>query len=145
VAADKLRRARIILLKATHIPIVGVIWLFESVHGQVNGGASNFSSIGPDLTQLTIDSATTRRKQRPFLSNRTNTKTLSQHFIEMPSEDGSRSPGPQNYAIKGKKEGEAETVLVGNADLAVKIEDLTAKIAELTSLIMARQGVHDDL
>ena len=144
---DKLRNARIMLLKVTHIPIVATIWLWEAAHAQVNGGASAFSSIGPGTTQLRIDSTTgTAKKQRPFLSNRTNTKTSSQHFVEMPTpqEDGSHSPTPQDSTVRSRKESGGKTVIVDNTDLEQRVGDLSAKIAELMALMMAQQGTTGD-
>lgn len=75
----------------------------------------------------------------PFLSNRA--KTYSQQFPEIPGDDEAHSPGPQYFAIKSKKEGRAETVTVDNLALEQKVEDLSTKIAELTALIMAQQGI----
>ena len=74
IAAEKLRRTRIMLLKITHLPIVGIIWVFERAHEKIRGGASGFSSIGhigPGSTQLTQDSRIPSKKPRPFLSDRT--------------------------------------------------------------------------
>lgn len=77
----------------------------------------------------------------PFLSNRANNKTHSQHFPELPDDDGVHSPGPQNFVVRSKKEGRMESVVVDNPALEQKVEDLSAKIAELTALIMAQQGI----
>ena len=143
ISAEKLRQTRITLLKITHLPIVGIIWLFEKANEQLNGGGSTFSSMGPGSTQLTQDSiSSSAKKQRPFLSNRTATKT-SQHFVEVPNGDGSQSPQPQNYTIKGKKEAHA-TVAVNNTDLERQVRDLSIQISELTALIMAQQGTNGD-
>lgn len=128
----KLRKARIMLLKITHIPIVGAIWLFESAQEQMGGGVNRFSSIGPSMEDTNQYEPT--KKQRPFLSNRTDTKTSSQHFPE----DGLQIPGP--CAVKGKREIKGEAVMVDNAGLEARVADLTTKIAELTALMMALQG-----
>ena len=128
--SEKLRKARIMLLKITHIPIVGAIWLFESAQEQVGSGAKGFSSVGPS-SEDTAQYVPTK-KQRPFLSNRTATKTSSQHFTD----DSLQSPG--SYNITGKNEIKEATVVADNV-LEMKIEDLTTKVAELTALIMAQQ------
>ena len=125
---------------------MALIWLFESAHDRIRGNAPLFSNLGPSgAITLTVDGANSPRRQKPFLSNRANDKTLSQHFPEIPSEDGGHSPGPQNFIVKGKKEGKGtvETVVVDNPALEQKVEDLSAKIAELTALIMAQQGAAD--
>ena len=144
--AEKLRNARIILLKITHSPIVAAIWLWESAHAQVNGGALAFSSIGPGQNQSRTDSSIgTSKKQRPFLSNRTNLKVSSQHFPELPTaqEDGSHSPTRQDSASESRKEGCGRTIIAENSDLEQKVGDLSAKIAELMALLNAQQETRD--
>jgi hypothetical protein len=125
-----------------------MIWLFETVHTKLNGESPLFSNLGPSGAMTipldgTMDGASERttspRRQKPFLSNRV--KTLSQHFPEIANADGAQSPGPQNFVVKSKKEGKSETVVVDNPALEQKVEDLSAKIAELTALIMAQQGI----
>jgi hypothetical protein len=133
------------LLKVTHIPIVATIWLWEAAHAQVIGGASKFSSIGPGPTRLRIDSTTgIARKQRPFLSNRTNTKASSRQFPETPQEDGSHSPGPQDSTIRTREESDGKTVIVDNTNLEQRVADLSAQIAEVMALLIAQQGTADD-
>lgn len=127
------------------MPIVALIWLFESAHNKIRGDAPLFSTLGPSgAITLPVHGANSPRRQKPFLLNRANDRTLSQHFPEIPSEDGGHSPGPQNF-VKGKKEGKGtvETVVVDNPALEQKLEDLSVKIAELTALIMAQQGAAD--
>jgi hypothetical protein len=142
IAAEKLRRTRIMLLKITHLPIVGTIWVFERAHEKIRGGASGFSSIshiGPGSTQLSQDSRIPSKKPKPFLSDRTNSKRTSQQFSEVPNEDGAHSLGPHSYKIRSKKDLDA-TIVVNNTDLENQVKDLSVKIAELTALIMAQQG-----
>ena len=128
------------LLKITHMPIVAIIWLFEAIHIKVKSDVPLFSSLGPSgANTLPVDGATSPRRQMPFLSNRA--KTYSQHFPEIPNDDEAHSPGPQNFVVKSKKESGVETVVVDNPALEQRVEDLSAKIAELTALIMAQQGI----
>jgi hypothetical protein len=122
------------------MPIVAVIWVFETIHSKVKGEAQLFSIVGPSgVNTLPFDGANSPRRQMPFLSNRG--KTYSQHFPEVPGDEGAHSPGPQYFAIKSKKEGRAETVVVDNSALEKKVDDMNAKIAELTALIMAQQSI----
>jgi len=134
MSAESLRTTRIAVLKATHLPIVGAIWVFERVHDHVRGNPIAFSSMGPS-TQLDRDR--TIKKQSPFLtkSTRTNTKRLSQQF-NAPSEDGSRTPIPQ-APVRINTTG---TPGSDNPNLEKMVEDLSTKIAELTALVMAQQG-----
>jgi hypothetical protein len=59
VASDKLRNARIVLLKVTHIPIVGAIWLFEKAQDKVSGNGNVFSSMGPASSDTEFSTQTT--------------------------------------------------------------------------------------
>jgi hypothetical protein len=134
-----------VVLKITHIPIVAIIWLFESLHHQVNGGPLAFSSFNPSATNLTLNTsnAAKKQKQRPFLSKSNHTKTGSIHFPDILADDGSHSPGPQDYIVTGRKEVNTPQV-VNNTLLEKKVDDLQAKIEELTALILSQQGNSPD-
>jgi hypothetical protein len=102
------------------------------------GTARPFPSMGPGTGKGTESILPPAKKQRPFLSDRANSKTHSGQFTEF---DGPGSPGPGNYHVKSKKEnGKADVVVVDNTDLEAKVAELSVKIAELTALIMAQQG-----
>jgi hypothetical protein len=102
------------------------------------GTARAFPSMGPGTGNGTDSILPPAKKQRPFLSDRANSKTHSGQFAEF---DGPDSPGPQSYHVRSKKEnGKGETVVVDNTNLEAKVAELSLKIAELTALIMAQQG-----
>jgi len=141
VPADKLRTTRIFLLKVTHLPIIGAIWLFEAAYESIKGHTPMFSTVGPS-EQLTRESTTLSKKPRPFLSNRASANTASQHFPELRTDDGPCCPDSYDDPVKSKKEGERAVVL-DNPELnglKAQVDDLSSKIAELTALIMAQQG-----
>jgi len=75
MSSEKLRAARIMLLKITHTPIVGVIWLLETFHqggkrGKFGTSVSSFATIGPRPTT----GGPVKKPQRPFLIDRCSTK-----------------------------------------------------------------------
>lgn len=135
LTADKLRRTRIVVLKATHLPIVGAIWAFEYLHAVSNGGASNFSSIGPGVGRLSIDIPS--KKNRPFLSGRANGNTQSGNFTDMAS-DVISSPDPKRG--KGRNENGNAHDAERDARLENEVRELRNQIKDLTTLIMAQQG-----
>ena len=137
VPSEKLRRSRIILLKITHAPFVLAIWLYEAANEQIGSGAASFSSMGPGLAQITNDSDGVSKRPKPFLSNRTNSKPISGHFVGLHVENGG---GGASQKDSKKENSQSETVVLNNPDLESKVADLSAKIAELTALIMAQQG-----
>jgi hypothetical protein len=55
-----------------------------------------------------------------------------------PADEGPHSPSPQTP--KASKQSKMGNVVVASSDLERKVDDLTAKIAELTAIIMAQQG-----
>ena len=138
--SEKLRGARIILLKVTHAPIVGAIWVYEKVFDHFGTGASTFSSKGPGFAQLTAADSSSVKKQRPFLSNRTNSKVISGHFPAYASEDGLVTSIPKYH---GKENGGPAGP--SNSELEAKVADLSNKIAELTALIMAQQAPQPEI
>lgn len=99
-----------------------------------------FSSIGPNTTttQLTLQldgssrSILTPKKQRPFLSQRSQANTNSQHFADFPSPS-------QQQTTKAREVSQGIIISNSNEALENKVDDLSAKIAELTALIMAQQ------
>lgn len=96
--------------------------------------------MGPGLAQITAETDAPAKKQRPFLSNRTNSKTISGSFAGFNVENGASSASPKLVLEGNKENGHNEVVVVSNSDLEKKVADLSAKIAELTALIMAQQG-----
>lgn len=138
--SERLRGARILLLKITHAPIVGAIWAYEKVFNHFGTGASTFSSKGPGFAQLSSSDDAPVQKQRPFLSNRTNSKVNSGQFVGYGGEEGistttSKFQGKENGGPAGSS----------NSDLEAKVADLSNKIAELTALIMAQQAPQPEI
>jgi hypothetical protein len=124
VSSENLRSIRIILLKATHTPIVGAIWLYERLQDHIYGTNHTFGVIGPGTTN-------TKKVQRPFLVDRTSVQSASQHYTKIPRPESSSEAG----FLKAFR---AAASMSGQEDLERKVEDLSAKIEELTALIMAQ-------
>jgi len=100
----------------------------------------SFSSMGPTMH---LDQEIRTRKQLPFLaksSRTTSAKRSSQHFPDIPNEDG---PGPHT-PIRTEAGERGEMVVVNTPNLEKMVEDLGLKIAELTALVMAQQGTQPD-
>ena len=135
--ASHLRRTRILLLKITHAPIVGCIWLFERMHERVTkSGAEAFSSTDPQPagTLLKDNSSANAKlkKQKPFLSK----AQSDDNRDSLAAFDGAASP--REEYVRGKKDG--REILARERVLEDRVADLSAKIEELTALIMAGQG-----
>jgi hypothetical protein len=124
VSSENLRSIRIILLKTTHTPIVGAIWLYEKLQDHINGVNHTFGGIG-------IGTTNTKKVQRPFLVDRNSVQSASQRYSKTPRPDSVSEAGflKAFRAAAGKSSQE---------DLERKVEDLSSKIEELTALIMAQ-------
>lgn len=155
VSSETLRAARIMLLKVTHTPIVGLIWLIEIFnHETQNGGkyvssSSASSTIGP---RPTSGGPPGKKPQRPFLVDRCSTiKRSSEVFLGSPQDSGFvddvespvKEAGSASSKVWGRKEGvrgsESE-MREGQKSLEKKVDELTARVAELTSLMLAQQA-----
>jgi hypothetical protein len=124
VSSESLRSIRILLLKVTHTPIVGAIWLYEKFEDHINGTNHTFGVIGPGNTN-------SKKVQRPFLVDRNSLRSLPQRYSKTPIPDSGGEAGflKTFKAVDGKSDQE---------DLERKVQDLSAKIEELTALIMAQ-------
>ncbi|KAH8808846.1 hypothetical protein F5884DRAFT_858365 [Xylogone sp. PMI_703] len=146
ISSERIRVSRIFLLKVTHLPIVVTIYLFERLQEQWTGHRrSEFSPLGP-YAEGSSNNKVGSRRSRPFLLDRSsNPRVMSQYLGDISGESASARrhvtdvwstedhlPSP---ASGRKVVGTSEHV-----DLEAKIDDLSAKIAELTALVMAQQG-----
>ncbi|RDL30376.1 Uncharacterized protein BP5553_10254 [Venustampulla echinocandica] len=114
-SADQLRKVRIQVLKISHSPIVGLIWIYERLPWKVyKSGEQLFSSHIPQTTQILIASSKAKMKGQ---------STVHSHGIS-----GSSS-GEDLCMVKPSTQSELEE----------KVEALSAQIAELAALIVKSQ------
>ncbi|KAI1804965.1 hypothetical protein F4811DRAFT_570602 [Daldinia bambusicola] len=126
---DKFRQARILLLRATHAPIVGVIQIYEWFTNKVNpDGFDNFR--GPRQNSFKRHSAPPpdRPESRPQSGYRPRMPTPRATSAEVIHKPRPRQRVPEDYA------GEAPS------DVEVRISELAAKIDRLTALVVALQS-----
>lgn len=128
-ANDKFRQGRIVLLRATHAPIVGVIQLYEWFTKKVNpDGFDNFR--GPRQGSFKRNSAPppSRPDSRPRSGYR-------------PRLTASR-PASAELVTRPKPREQPQDDFAGDApsDVEVRISELAAKIDRLTALVVALQS-----
>lgn len=144
IPASNLRTTRLVLLKFTHSPIVACIYLYERLEAYLTkSGADAFSSTNPrggasSKTKDTENATAKLKKLKPFLSSAQSSKKGDSMGVPVavPDVDGAGSVPEESY-IRGRKEG-IESSAREHA-LEDKVADLSAKIDELTALIMAGQ------
>lgn len=136
VPAEHFRAFRIMLLKITHIPIVAMIMLYETLHDKLYGRHNSFSTIGPSETE-------TSKLTGSFLTGKA-TLLRSPLYASEPS-----TPSPTKKLADVKRmgsrrtdSGDITTIDSNRSDgeLHKKVDELSARIAELTALIMAQQN-----
>ncbi|KAI1156746.1 ion transporter [Nemania diffusa] len=122
-SGNTLRHGRIVLLRATHAPIVALIQMYEWVSSKINKGTID-SFHGPQRDSM----------KRPIVPppNRPH----SSYRPQMPS------PRPNSAEIihKSKQQNHATKDIADKyADVDARITDLSAKIDRLTALVVALQ------
>lgn len=136
VSSEKLRGTRIVLLKYTHFPIVGIIMLYESMQERLSlltRKDSVFFSTGlSPLAQRGF-----MRQSYP-LSTQADGRGSSQQFLDLRDDEETLSPtrAPDAHGVgKGRSRAEEGDSL----SLQKKMDELNEKIERLTALVMVQQ------
>ncbi|KAL7628981.1 hypothetical protein AAE478_000499 [Parahypoxylon ruwenzoriense] len=128
-STSKLRQGRILLLRATHAPIVGVIQVYEWLTKKVNpDGYDNFRGPQQSSMKRTPAPPLDRPDSRPQSGYRPRSSVSRPTGAETISKPKPRQQPPEDYA------GEAPS------DVEVQISELSAKIDRLTALVVALQS-----
>ncbi|KAI1098305.1 ion transporter [Jackrogersella minutella] len=127
---DKFRQGRIVLLRATHVPIVGVIQAYEWFTKKVNpDGFDNFRGPRTDSFHKRQPAPPVDRPDsRPRSGYRPRVPVSRQASAELINKPTARQQDPEDY--------------VGDApsDMEVRISELAAKIDRLTALVVSLQS-----
>lgn len=136
---ETLRRLRIALLKGTHAPIVASIWAYEtSTEWWWGKPEGTFSRIGPSMVD------TPKVIKAPgMLSSRFNRAEGSYHYtgpasLGTPTRRRNNARGTGSGTLYGAGDGMGESSEHVGPDLEARVEELSQKIAELTSLLMVQ-------
>ncbi|CCC11745.1 hypothetical protein SMACR_04727 [Sordaria macrospora] len=141
---DKFRRARIILLKATHLPIVFIIAIYEWIRGTSLKGAT-YSAVKAPPHGAPIASPAMMRKlagpRREMRGRRSVTSLQSDHQAAQgrPGMSSMERRISVNQARQAEEAQEDATYTERATDVEVRIADLAAKIDRLTELVIAMQ------
>ncbi len=135
---SKFRAARIVLLKATHLPVVGVIQLYELILGQIRYTDEYAGFKGP--RQTTFTSPAKKSSLRPqfqgrlsYSSYRHMARPISASELDAPRLVPSRG-GPSSAM------GADDTEMQAPSDVDVRIAELSSKIDRLTELVLQLRG-----
>lgn len=139
---DKFRRARIILLKATHLPIVFIIAIYEWIRGTSLKGATYSAVKAPPHGAPIASPAMMRRMagpRREMRGRRSVTSLQSGDHQAHQARPGMSSLERRNQARQAEEAQEDATYTERATDVEVRIADLAAKIDRLTELVIAMQ------
>jgi len=129
--AETLRRARIVLLKITHLPFVAIIWAYESsrryMAQRVHSPPATTMSFSPD---------------RPLSTGRTSlSRNVSLHPSRLPALNNTSLVAPSSPSTQRQSKGHGKSPAPASgtadpiADLMSLVEKLNAQVEELTSMV----------
>ncbi|TPX13432.1 uncharacterized protein E0L32_006162 [Thyridium curvatum] len=134
---NKFRAARILLLKATHLPIVGAIMFYELVRGKLKDPdefAGFFKGPRQETTTLGTPVRPSLKSQQP--KRNSDTSYRRSRFTSV-SDFSPRFVRPGRTGNVDEDTGEAPT------DVEVRIAELSSKIDKLTDLVVRLQAAND--
>lgn len=141
---NKFRAARILLLKVTHLPIVGAIMLYELVKGKVssdefNGFKGPRLGEGPGLGSggSAAQRRASRAKVRPASSS--SAYAHQQHQQRRAHGELLRPLSAPAIGVPSPDPDVANDDMDAPTDMDVKIAELSSKIDRLTEIILAMQ------
>lgn len=141
---NKFRAARIVLLKATHLPIVGAIMLYELVKGKVGGdGFNGFNGPrgleGPG--QLGSGGSAAQRRASRAKVRPASAASAYAHQQRRPAQLG-ELPRPVSAPAVGVPAPDPDIAnddMDAPTDMDVKIAELSSKIDRLTEIMLSMQ------
>ncbi|KAK3358269.1 hypothetical protein B0T24DRAFT_520879 [Lasiosphaeria ovina] len=148
---SKFRSARIVLLKATHLPIVAAIKLYEWVRGTAATGTQYNNFKGPRGHAPPASPGPLKKSSRPSMRARDSASSLrNEHRHQEPLllQQAFRPLAvPDRMSERAASRQAAEDEAAENdaldhpvTDVEVRIEELASKIDRLTDLVLAMQA-----
>ena len=148
---NKFRSARIVLLKATHLPIVAVIqayeWLKTKTAAKPATGFNPGGGLrGPNRTSSIANPMMAKKLAGPPMRNRQSggslhsDMTTSLHIAPDGHRLAARQAAGQVAGQVASDAGESETFGDSSQDTDMRYAELAAKIDRLTELVIAMQG-----
>jgi hypothetical protein len=136
-SGDRLRGARILLLKATHLPIVGLIELYELLMTRFGKGRQGERFKGPRHGTISSPGLVKKRDQQQHTPNIRPDSSYFNGISPRPpsaSEVPRLAPPPRKNAASDAAEDNCES-----NDVNARIADLATKIDQLTQLVLQVQ------
>ncbi|KAK2613721.1 hypothetical protein N8I77_000613 [Diaporthe amygdali] len=140
---NKFRAARILLLKATHLPIVGAIMLYELVKGKVASDEYHGFK-GPRLEALNSGGGAAQRKASRAKVRPASSASAYAHLQHRrPQSASDATLRPVSAPTRGADPDIAIDDMDAPTDMDVKIAELSSKIDRLTEMMLSMQSERD--
>jgi len=133
---NKFRGARILLLKATHLPIVAVIEAYEWIRGSAAKGTQYTGFRGP---RRAIGEPSPKKLAQPPVRTRESTSSLRPSAFRQASH---LSPHASVNARVAAEAAELDALGEPLTDTEARIAELSTKIDRLTELVITMQATH---
>jgi hypothetical protein len=134
VSASHIRQIRIVILKATHVPIVGLIFLYEYLNDRFYGTETTFSGVGPNKAE------TPKAPRSFFMGRGPAAENVASPRAQRHYDGPAMTPSESFFAKSLKTKRSTGVMEEDRRALENKVEGLSKKIEELTALILAGQG-----
>lgn len=128
--SEDARRIRIIVLKATHVPFVALIWIYERARRFASSRASTQRAKAPQSTSRPLSSSQLSLEPRRDLSRSSPTRASALNRSAL--QGSSQSTNAVN---------ESASTAVDNAELVALVQSLALKVDSLTAMVAGQQ--HD--
>ncbi|KAK0636976.1 hypothetical protein B0T17DRAFT_613630 [Bombardia bombarda] len=136
----KFRGARILLLKATHLPVVGAIQLYEWIGGTTLKATQYNGFRGPRRAAMPSPAATKRLTRPQVLHLRQSASSLAGVSGRNFSTSDAAARVETRRSMAATEAAEEQAFGDPSTDVEVRIADLSAKIDRLTDLVISMQG-----
>ena len=144
----KFRKARILLLKATHLPIVGAIELYEWARGMAQNGGTQYNGMRGPRHAIAPSPMPPQKKWahspvrpgRPGAHQRDSSSSLAPVETMHPASAGSMARLSATRKRAAEEAAEDQIFEGADGELRLQVADLSAKIDRLTELVITMQS-----
>jgi hypothetical protein len=126
--SEDVRSIRIVVLKATHLPFVALIWVYERSRRFVSHRAPTQLARAPHATNRPLSSSQLSLDPRRDLSR--SSPTRSSALTRTPRQPSSLSANAQT---------ESTSSTVDNAELVAVVQSLALKVDDLTAMVAGQE------
>ena len=138
-SGDKFRQARIILLKATHAPIVAAIYVYELLSVKLSRGGTRFRGASSSRQNSMAKRPSKPPPDRPQSSGYHHRPRMASPSHHQPTNAPAAGGAAATVERESRERRPEDDTSDPPTDVQVQIAELTAKVDRLTALVVALQ------